>query len=188
MGLASVLGIMTAHRGGVLIETEYGKGTMMKAFFPVSSVETSQELSRDFVMETAKWRGGGTILLADDDANVIQVSKLMLENIGFDVIVAEGGEKAVQLYEKHHQEIRLLMLDMTMPDLGGEAVIEQIQSRYPKAKIVINTAYTKAGLNEILEDQTVVAGIIHKPYTLSELRYGLMQVLESQPESAQPPT
>jgi len=183
MGLASVLGIVSAHRGGISIETEEGKGTTMKAYFPVTSVETSQELSAAIVshelssMSGNQWHGKGTVLLADDDENVTLVSKLMLQNLGFNVLIAHGGNEAVKMYEEHHDDIRLVMLDMTMPDLGGDAVIEQIQAKYPSARVVINTAYTQAQLTDLLTHRDIVAGIIHKPYTMEELRVGLMNAL-----------
>ena len=182
MGLASVLGIMSGHEGGVLIDSVPGEGTCMKAYFPVSSVETSQELTASLVQEASLWRGDGTVLLADDDESVLQVAKLMLENIGFDVIVAHGGHEAVRLYERHRQDIRFLMLDMTMPDLSGDRVIERIRSKYPDATIVINTAFTQSRMAELLTDQSSVSGIIHKPYTMDELRAGLKQALDESPE------
>jgi signal transduction histidine kinase len=177
MGLASVFGIITAHRGGIAIDTVENQGTTMKAYFPVTMAESSQELSAEFVKQASAWRGEGTILLVDDDETVTQVSKLMLENLGFEVMVAGGGLEAVHLYEQHHAKLRLIMLDMTMPDLGGDAVIERIQEKFPDARVLINTAYSQAQLMEILTYRDIVAGIIHKPYTMDELRVGLMNAL-----------
>jgi hypothetical protein len=117
LGLAAVLGIMRTNKGLVEVESEPGQGTLVRVYFPAAEPGAQPEPPRPRRTHSAM---GGTVLLVDDEEMVRIVAKAMLEVSGFDVIEASDGAEAVEVFRKNHERIDLVLLDMLMPNLGGE--------------------------------------------------------------------
>ncbi|PIE75509.1 hypothetical protein CSA17_07095 [bacterium DOLJORAL78_65_58] len=112
MGLAAVLGIVRMHQGSVLVNSEPGKGTTMTVLIPLSeaAVATKTEsVPRGEVLE--KWQASGQLLLADDEPGVRRVAARMLDKLGFEVILAEDGLQAVEIFHAQRDSISIVILD-----------------------------------------------------------------------------
>jgi PAS domain S-box-containing protein len=174
LGMAAVLGILRGHRGTIRISSEVGKGSAFLILLPIS---------RQPLVPRADETGGharlsgprkGTILLADDEDVVRMVSRSMLERAGFTVMTAANGEEAVHLFESARGSILCVILDLTMPVMGGEEAFNHIRALSRDVPVIVSSGYDEhdiaprfAGLG--------LSGFIQKPYTGSRL----MDVVQS---------
>ncbi len=174
LGLAAVLGIVRAHKGAIKVYSELGKGTTFKVLFPTAPAEDSVRPRR---AETASsWRGEGTILLVDDEETIRALGKRMLESLGFDVITAADGREAVELYQARGQDIRLVLLDLTMPHMNGEETFRELRQLDPRVRVVLSSGYMENDVASRFAGKGL-AGFIQKPYTVTALAERLRQVL-----------
>ncbi|PID79214.1 hypothetical protein CSB20_11150, partial [bacterium DOLZORAL124_64_63] len=179
MGLAAVLGIVRMHQGSVLVNSEPGKGTTMTVLIPLSeaAVATKTEsVPRGEVLE--KWQASGQLLLADDEPGVRRVAARMLDKLGFEVILAEDGLQAVEIFHAQRDSISIVILDLTMPQLGGQDACARIRQLDSKVPIILSSGYIETEMH--LRNQCPgPSAFIAKPYTLKRLRHVLSQVAPS---------
>jgi CheY-like chemotaxis protein len=167
LGLAAVLGIVRGHHGSIEVHSEREKGTTFRLLFPCS--EKPLPPKNDTEAEVAQWRGGGTVLLVDDEAAVLRIGSRMLETLGFDVLTAVDGIEAVALYREHKDEISLVILDVTMPRMGGEEAFEEIRKINDNAVIILSSGYDERDAVNRFATRGL-AGFIHKPYEFETLK------------------
>ncbi len=168
LGLSAVLGIVRGHRSAIAVESTPGKGTSFRVYFPALDIPAST-LSKtppeDFRPD---WRGSGKILVVDDEATVLVVAQRILEHLGFDVLLAENGKQAVDVFRENADEIKVVLLDLTMPHMGGEETFDALRRIRPDVPVVLSSGYpeerAKAGFRA--ED---LAGYVQKPYTINAL-------------------
>ncbi len=171
LGLASVYGIIKAHGGYIDVFSCPGKGTTFKIYLPTSEKPVSEAVSEPEPMQTT---GKGTILLVDDEPVVLDVGSEMLETLGYRVIKASGGRKAVEIYMEDPKAIDLVVLDMVMPDMSGKEVFETLCKVDPEARVILSSGYSLEGqAGEILARGC--RGFIQKPFDLK----GLAQVVSA---------
>ncbi|MDZ7696133.1 MAG: response regulator [Deltaproteobacteria bacterium] len=143
LGLASVFGIIKNHGGSIHVYSEKGSGTTFTIYLPASESETPKETSWQTPIETQY--GQGTILLVDDEEIIIEVGQEMLKKLGYHVMVARGGEEALQLYEKHSDEIEIIILDMIMPGMGGGEAFDRLKTIDDNVRVVLSSGYSIDG-------------------------------------------
>jgi PAS domain S-box-containing protein len=175
LGMAAVLGIVRGHKGAIKIHSEPGKGTTFKILLPAGPV--SAELS---VLEAPvdAWRGSGTALLVDDEETVRTVGAEMLEEMGFQVLTAEDGRQALDVY-RQHPGIRLVLLDLTMPRMDGEQTLRELRQMDPAVQVILASGFSEQEVGQKFVGQGLVA-FIQKPYRLAGLR-GVLQNLRPEP-------
>jgi CheY-like chemotaxis protein len=134
LGLSTVIGIARAHGGTVNVYSEPGKGSTFKIYLPAQTT-TAEANAED---ETAQLpRGNGElVMVVDDEASVLNITKQTLEAFGYRAIVAEDGAQAIALYALHRDKIAIVLTDMMMPIMDGAALISAICRINPKALIV----------------------------------------------------
>lgn len=173
LGLASVYGIMQNHRGFVTVSSSKGRGTTFKLFMPVSK-RTVQKIQ---VTETQLIQGKETILLVDDETMIIDVGDSLLSALGYDVIAADNGQRAVALFEQMHASIDLVLLDMIMPGMGGGEVYDRLAQIKPEVKVILSSGYSIDGRAKAILDRGC-NGFIQKPFGLESLSTKIREVLD----------
>jgi len=108
------------------------------------------------------------VLVADDEPGVRNLTRVILERAGFRVVTAVDGREALELYAQHEGEIRLTVLDMTMPHLDGEACFLALRSLDPNAKIIMTSGYSEQDVMAHFVGKGL-AGFVQKPYTADQL-------------------
>jgi CheY-like chemotaxis protein len=178
LGLSAVLGIIRSHGGGLRVYSELGVGTTFKVLFPVvqKGNAIADVLSVGDELADLSWRGNGTVLLVDDEETVRSVCCRKLNHLGFDVLMADNGLDGVELYREKRDEIDLVILDLTMPKMGGEEAFRELRAMNPNVKVVLSSGYTKMDVISRFSGKKI-SGFLRKPFTMGELMVVLSRLL-----------
>jgi len=165
LGLAAVLGIARAHRGGMRVRSEPGRGTTIRTYLPAAT----RALEAEPVPEPAtSGRGTGLVLVVDDEPVVRETARRALERAGFEALVVEGGRKAVEAFRARGSEIRLVLLDLTMPDASGLETYRALRELDDKVPILLSSGFAEdATLSTTAQDPR--SAFMAKPYAPDEL-------------------
>jgi len=172
LGLASVYGIIKSHDGYIDVESEKGQGTTFTIFFSATlkALEDPAEAAEELI------RGSGTLLVVDDEDLVLDVAANMLEKLGYTALTAQNGTAAVDIFEAHKDEIKMVVLDIIMPGMGGGEVYDKIKTINPDVKVLLASGYSVDGQAiELLERGC--NGFMQKPFTMEELSGKVEQIL-----------
>ncbi|MFP4105912.1 MAG: ATP-binding protein [Phycisphaerae bacterium] len=170
LGLATVYGIAKRHDGLIHLESNPGNGADFQIYFP-SAGSTTDENSYVPTPTERKRReqhgGSGTILLAEDDELVRNLSVKILQKAGYELLVAEDGKDACDLLLEHTDEIDLAVLDVIMPRVGGRDVYREIRAQGLDIPVIFSSGYSydAAGENSLPDD----SALIQKPYSPDDL-------------------
>jgi PAS domain S-box-containing protein len=164
LGLAAVYGTVQIHHGAITVYSEPGTGTSFHLFFPLADTDESiAELN-----EAPLVKGTGLILVVDDEEMVRTTAKALLESLGYQVITAENGHEAIDLFETHIETIKLVILDMIMPEMNGKDCFDELRKRKPDIAVYIASGFTRdEDINAMLKKG--LKGFIRKPYSVAEL-------------------
>ncbi len=177
LGLAAIQGIVRSHGGTIKVHTLVGKGTVFHLMFPASERVARQATGVSGGELEEHWKGTGTVLLVDDEQTIRTVVRRMLERDGFTVIEAADGRDAIEVFREHADEIRVVLLDMAMPHMGGEETFQELKKISPDVQVILSSGYTEEDVAARFIGMGL-AGFIHKPYTHSHLIAKLQEVLE----------
>jgi signal transduction histidine kinase/CheY-like chemotaxis protein len=173
LGLAATLGIMRGHRGAIRVYSEQGRGSTFKLLLPIVALEGQQERE---VKDEPNWRGSGTILVVEDELEVRAIVGRTLERLGFVVLTAEDGRAGVELFQQRADEIRCVLLDMTMPHMSGAESFRRIRHVRPNMPVILMSGYS--------EQDTIMRfagkgldGFLQKPFRPQQLAALLQKVL-----------
>lgn len=175
LGLAAVLGIVRSNNGALKVYSEPGKGTTFNILFP-ALITSDQTIPAKLHEIHNNWQGSGAILFVDDEAMVRSVGVRFLERFGFTVLTAVDGLNAVDIYRERSAEIDLVMLDMTMPHMGGAEVFHELQAINPDVLVIIMSGYSKEDISARF-DGMGLAGVLQKPLAMNLLRDMLKDVM-----------
>jgi PAS domain S-box-containing protein len=166
LGLAAVLGIVRMHAGLVQIRSAVGRGSSVRVLLPASHGGfTARPGAGDGRSEP---RRSGTILVVDDQDDVVEVAQAFLERAGHRVVAACGGRAAIETFRERGHEIDAVLLDLAMPDADGEEVLLEIRRIRSDVRVIIATGYSAQAVSERLASLGVV-GFVHKPYEPEEI-------------------
>jgi PAS domain S-box-containing protein len=166
LGLATVYGIVHQNNGLITVDSEPGKGTTFTLYLPRYAGEDAQTLLNAPVEIP---RGNGeTILLVEDEAAIQRVGRIMLENLGYRVRIAECPDEALGLSDEDTQHIDLLITDVVMPCMNGRDLAERITARCPSINVLFMSGYTAEA---IARHGVLDRGInfMQKPFTKKDL-------------------
>jgi PAS domain S-box-containing protein len=175
LGLAIAYGIIKQHDGYIQVYSEVGKGTTFKILLPI--IEEGE--AKEGKIEAAAPAKGGTetILLAEDEASLRKLMRIVLEAVGYSVITAEDGEEAITKYSENRDKIQLLVLDMIMPKKNGKEAYEEIKKINPEARALFASGYT---MDVIHKRELLEAGMdfILKPVSPKDLVRKVREALD----------
>jgi len=175
LGMAAVLGIVRGHSGAIKIYTEVGKGSTFKILLPASPLPaTKQKLET----EVSLLHESGLVLLVDDEETVLNISKEMLSDFGFETITASDGKEALEIFKQQHNQICFVLMDLTMPHMDGEEAFREFKRIDPAVKVIICSGYNEQEVSQKFVGKGL-AGFLKKPYLFSELQKTIQTILKS---------
>ena len=166
LGLAVVHGIINGHNGVIQVQSEINKGTKIIIYLPVKEGLEKKDTNTSKI--DVKSKKNGTILVCDDEEVVIDVASKMLEKLGFKVIIAHDGLESLNNYLCHQNTIDLVLLDLTMPKMGGEEVFFKIRDANPHAKIILTSGFNEKEVMVKFSGSPGTA-FLQKPYSYPDL-------------------
>ena len=172
LGLASAYGIIKNHDGFITVYSEKGKGTTFNICLPASIKGVEQEE----IMYTELLEGVGTILLVDDEEMILSVAEEMIQALGYQVLVAKGGQAAIDTYRVKNSQIDLVILDLIMPGIGGGETFDQLKEINPDVKVLLSSGYSINGQASSIM-QRGCQGFIQKPFGLQELSQKISKII-----------
>lgn len=174
LGLASAYGIIKNHKGRITVKSTEDEGSQFTIYLPISQIASVSEFvkfEKDFMP------GSETILIIDDENSVRQAAEEIIKGIGYKVITASGGKEGLDVYKAKKDEIDVVMLDMVMPEMGGEKTFQALKQIDPEVKVLLASGYTAMDKAARILDQGV-AGYIQKPFGVKALSKKLREVLD----------
>ncbi len=175
LGLAAVLGIMRGHQGAIQVHSVVGEGTTFRLLFPPQPVSTPVSA---FFPRIPTNTARAKILVVDDDAVVRQIIIDMLQRVGYELIGAESGMRAIELAREHAFDC--VMLDLTMPGLSSEETLLRLRELLPLLRVILMSGHTEhdaaARFGDIRLD-----GFVQKPFTPNELSQRVQMALADPP-------
>lgn len=176
LGLATVHGIVTQHDGHIVVESEEGRGSSFRIFLPKSEVTAAREKAE--VAPLRLHKGTESILLVEDDAEVLQVLAATLEGLGYRVLAAATGKAALDIFVEKGEQIDMLVTDLIMPGLGGRAVGRAVREQRPGLPILYMTGYAfDVATQELEEEQS--SALLQKPFALDHFTGVVRKLLDS---------
>jgi PAS domain S-box-containing protein len=177
LGLAAVMGIVESHQGRVRIRTAPGEGTSFRVVLPAVAGKAEAPPRR---LTGAGWRGQGTVLVVEDEEGVREVVGRMLERLGFQVITATDGVDALRVLGEHADGVAAVLLDLSMPRMGGPETVQLLRERSPGLPVVLMSGYTEQDMaSKILNGAGGAVGFLQKPFLPEDLSSVLRQLSES---------
>ena len=145
LGMSAVLGIVQGHQGAIMVSSKPRKGTVVSAVLPAivkaAPLGSAGEPLPFTIPRAPAAPLSGTVLVAEDEAQVRSLTELLLKRLGLQVLCAEDGERAVELFRQHAGEIKFVLMDLTMPKLNGREAMAEIRKIRPDTKVVLTSGY-----------------------------------------------
>jgi CheY-like chemotaxis protein len=176
LGLPAVLGIVRGHRGTIQVASEVDAGTTVTVYFPASSTQPVTTTS-EFIRKSVD-NADGTILVIDDEASVLTYVCHVLDQYGYGVLQASGGVEGLKLFEDKLSDIRMVLLDLTMPEMDGWQVADRLKARRPDIPILLMSGYSETDIS-IHDNSMGIAGFIEKPFRARDLLAQVNRLLEA---------
>ena len=177
LGLPTVRGILTAHHGALKVQSEQGVGTTFTVLLPhqatvekkISLIPTpkprASETQTTDSPEVSKAKSGGKVLVVDDQSMILRALKRLLTRLGFDqVLVAEDGKAGFELYKKHAKDLRIVFLDLVMPEWDGADTFAACHEFDPEIPVVVMSGYVEEHVGDSFQGGPMPAGFLQKPF------------------------
>jgi two-component system cell cycle sensor histidine kinase/response regulator CckA len=171
LGLSVVYGIVKNHNGLINVESKPERGTSFLLYFPAAPSLEKPVTDRiaEGSFETREASGGcGTVLLVEDEKNMLDLLEKILLRHGYQVLAATNGETALDICQRHKETIDAVLLDIGLPKLAGQDVLRKMKQEKPDVKIVIASGYLEPELKSEI-DRAGVKNFLQKPYLPNEV-------------------
>lgn len=167
LGLAWVYGIVTNHGGGVAVSSETGKGASVRIYLPAE-----KRVVHDHRINGGDdLKGNQTILMVDDEDLMLTMGQTVLSHFGYQVLTANSGKKALDLFANGKKKIDLLITDLVMPTMSGRELVEQVRKISPNTRVLCTSGYVPPS------GQADELTYLQKPFASKELLLKVKQVL-----------
>ena len=176
LGLAVILGITRQWEGAISVESREGYGTTFRVFFPIVQDAVSLVPQKD--TEVKPMTDKRSVLLVDDDDMVLDMTEQMLKRLGHSVIAAQGGIEAIELFNRHQDEIVCVITDLTMPGMDGWETISALRRICADIPIILASGYDEAHVMDGRQSGRPQV-FLHKYYTLVDLKAALAAAMNT---------
>ncbi|NPU84705.1 MAG: PAS domain S-box protein [Syntrophaceae bacterium] len=173
LGLASVYGIVKGHGGFIRVSSAPGRGTTFVIYLPASGKALAVE---PFTWDGGMSRGHETILVVDDEDMIREVTKEMLEGLGYRVLTAGDGGEAVSLFRSERKGVDVVILDMIMPGIGGGEVYDALRALDPGVRVILSSGYSLDGQARAIMERGI-RDFLQKPFRIEDLSRKIRSVL-----------
>ena len=179
LGMSAVQGIMRAHKGAFLVESRPGVGTTIQVLFPIANYQPASPatLIADNVAPGRHIGHTLKVLVVDDEEIIRAVTVSMLDELGYETLVAESGDEALKIFRREGASINVVLLDQVMPGMDGVTVFKELRSIQPGIKVLLASGFSQQEVSERFRGLGL-NGFIQKPYALKSLEAELSRVLK----------
>jgi len=174
LGLSAVLGIVQGHHGAIQLFSSPGKGTAFRVYLPTTEQSVKEQMVT--TVEVEAWRGHGTVLVVDDDLRVRSVASSFVEKLDFHVLTADDGREGVEKFREHHDTLVAVLLDMTMPVMGGGEAMVVMREINRTVPIVLVSGYSEVEAGKLIAGDRPDA-FLQKPFKAKELKSVLYEIM-----------
>ena len=177
LGLSTVYGIVKQNAGHILVESRPGEGSVFTIFWPITNQKEQSDLKQEGVSETI--HGTESILLVEDDETVSGFAANALQELGYQVVTAKNGQKAIELLNQMDTPVDMVITDMIMPEMNGNELAQKIKDRIPLKRILFVSGYP---FRSLVKDGALEEGIhfLQKPYSIVALAKKMRTIFEEQ--------
>lgn len=184
LGLSVAYGIIESHKGFVDVESELGKGTKFRIYFPVPAdkegqIALAEELTDAIPSSEDSSHGPETVLVVEDEEMLSQLAEAILLGRGYHVLTARDGEEGLKLFREHRKEVTVVICDLGLPRLSGKDLARQIKEMEPEAKVIVASGYIDSDIRTCLEE-IGVKHFLPKPYRLIEVLKTVREAIDGQ--------
>jgi PAS domain S-box-containing protein len=180
LGLSTVLGIIKSHGGFINVSSIVQQGSKFELFLPAVEVTQSLEINNLEIFPG----NGELILFVDDEAEIREIAKIVLEKHNYRILTASNGIEAIALYAQYKQDISVVLMDIMMPEMDGITAIRTLQKMNPQVLII---ACSGINSQEALANANITL-VLSKPYTTPDLLYSLHHILTNRMGLEAPPS
>jgi len=153
------------HKGAIKVYSEVGRGSTFKLLFPAAQAQAHEIANTAPSART--WKGHGQVLVVDDEETVRTLTRRMLERVGFTVLTAEDGRQAVEIFQRGSAEVDLVILDLTMPHLDGEACFRELRMIKPAVKVILSSGYNEQDVVNLFAGKGLAASFRSRTHVRS---------------------
>lgn len=178
LGMSAVLGIITAHKGALQLQSQTGQGSTFKVFLPIEPTASTGDMPLILTAPAATQLKSCTILLVEDDEQVRMAARAMLQKMGFTIIEASNGKEALEVYQRNANDINLVITDIGMPVMDGYELFQKLKSLNPILSIIVSSGFSDTVVTSRIP-RNDIAGFMSKPYRFDKMQEVLKNVVDT---------